>query len=392
MIVAFRRVLGVILFGVLPLAFSVAVLRSEAHLGLLGFDFKGTIWEPGRAILHGHSPYPHPTVSEMQTGNPSVYPPVGLWLALPFAALPFAIAYWMWTALLVAAIVATLAILQIRDWRCYTLALSSCPVVFGLALGNVVTLLLPLAALVWERRRSPWASGIALGLAIAIKLVFWPLLFWMVATNRMRTAAVSVGTAAVSTLVAWAAIGFAGFASYPHLLEVNTNLYATHSWSLYAGSVGLGFSHSVANALMWIVGAAVLGASVAVARRGGDREGFCGAIFASLALLPIVWVHSLVVLLLPLAVGARALNRQWLLFAALWLAAFAPHTLAHIDKAPAGIPLSVWTMHHSPPPIAQIGVFVLVVGVMTVASLRLRIGRRGISEPMLGAADRPARA
>lgn len=374
MILAARRVLILLFLGVLPVAFAAAMLQAEARWGLLGFDFKGTLWEPGRAILQGHSPYPRPLVSEVDTGNPSVYPPVALWLAVPFALLPFTVAYWLWTALLVAAVVGTFLILQVRDWRVYTLALGSCPLVFGLAFGNVVTLLLPLAALVWRYRNNRWCSGAALGLAVAIKLVLWPLLLWMVAARRFRSAFVAVAVAALSTLLAWAALGFAGLASYPQLLSLNTDLYATHGWSLYAGGVGIGLSHSVAKALMWLVGSVLLAGSLLMTWRGRERQGFCGAIVASLAILPIVWIHSLVILLVPLAIVARSLNRQWLLFCGLWLAAFAPRRLVDIHTAPAGVPLSVWRMHHSPPPTAQIAAFVVLVGLLTATSLRLESG------------------
>ena len=375
MIVATRRVLLVLLIGVLPVAFAAAMLQAEARSGLLGFDFKGTLWEPGRAILHGHSPYPRPIVGALDTGNPSVYPPVALWLAVPFALLPFAAAYWLWTAVLVGAVAATLLILGIRDWRVFTLALGSCPVVFGLAFGNVVTLLLPLAAIVWQRRHRPWWSGAALGLAIAIKLVLWPLLLWMVAARRFRSALVAVGVASVSTLAAWAALGFAGLESYPRLLSLNTDLYATHGWSLFAAGVGLGLSHVIANTLMWLVGSALLAGSLLLTWRGREQQGFCGAVVASLAILPIVWIHSFVILLVPLALVARSLNRMWFLFCGLWLAAFAPRTLVDVHTAPPGVPLSVWRMHHSPPPTAQIAVFVIVVGLLTAASLRLEGSR-----------------
>jgi hypothetical protein len=380
---AARRVLTVVLLGVVPLAFGVGVLQVESHWGLFAFDFKGALWEPARAILHGESPYSHPIASEMDTGNPSVYPPVALWLAVPFALLPLGLAQWVWAAVLVAAVVSTLWLLHVRDWRCYTLTLGSCPIVFGLALGNVVTLLLPLAAVVWRRREQPWAAGAALGAAIAIKLVLWPLAFWLLAARRVRTAAVATAWAAASTLIAWAAIGFAGFRDYPDLLSVNTDLYATHSWSLLAGGVGLGLPRFAAGALMWLVGSTLLGASLTVTRRGREREGFCLAMIASLALLPIVWIHSLVVLVVPLAVVARSLNRQWLAFLALWLTAVVPRPLAHVESAPDGVPGAVWSMHHSPAPTAQIALIVVLVGLMTYVTLRRRDGALpfGIAPP-----------
>jgi hypothetical protein len=378
MMAAARKVFNVLVFGAIPIAWGAAVFKFEAHLGVLGFDFKGTIWEPGRQILAGHSPYPRALASEMNTGNPSVYPPLALWLTLPFALLPFGLAYAVWAVIVVGAIVTTLRLLEVRDWRCYTLALGSCPVVFGLVMGNVLALLLPLAALTWRARRYAWWSGLALGLAIAIKLVLWPLLVWLVAARRRGAALVAVGTAALSTLVAWAAIGFAGFREYPAVLRMNTDLYGPHSWSLLAGGVGLGLPRSVATILCWLLGIALLlVAALLTGPAKRDRAGFVTAIVASLVVLPIVWVHSLIIMLVPLALASRSVSRQWYLFASLWLVALVPQTSAHVGPPPDGVPLAVWRLSQSPAPTAQIAAFALVIGLMAVAAARLGPQERG---------------
>lgn len=376
-LVATRNILQLMVLGVAPLAFGVLVIYAEAKLGLLGFDFKGTIWHPGREILAGHSPYPPPLASEMNSGNPSVYPPVALLLALPYAALPFAVAYSAWTATLAAGVVLTLRILRVRDWRLYTVALGSCPIVFGLALGNIVLLLLPLAACAWRYRDDVRWAGLAVGLAIALKLVLWPMLFWFVASRRWRAAFIAATSAVVSTGMAWAMLGFDGFRDYPRLLAVNDDLYADHSWSLLAGGVGLGLPLSAASATAWLLGLALLALGfVLIKRPDGDRRTFCIIIVASLALLPIVWPASLALLLVPLSLASRSLDRLWLLFLALWVGAVVPHAFAHVDVPPAGVPLIVWKMQHSAPPTAQIAVFALVVTLMTVLAVRGSAGGR----------------
>jgi len=374
-----RKAFNLLVFGVIPIAWTAAVFKVDAHLSVLGFDFKGTIWEPGRQILAGHSPYPHPLASEMNTGNPSVYPPLALLLTLPFSLLPFGLAYALWSVLLAGAIVGTLRLLEVRDWRCYTLALGSCPVVFGLVAGNIVVLLLPLAAVVWRARRRVWWCGLALGLAIAVKLVLWPLLVWLIAARRRGAALVAVGTTAVATLAAWAVIGFAGVRDYPALLRVNTELYGPHSWSLLAGGVGLGLPQSVASALACLLGLALLLLAAVLTRyEGRDQTGFSTAILASLVVLPIVWVHSLLILLVPLALASRSVNRQWYIFGGLWLVAFVPRTFAHVGPPPDGVPFKVWQASHSPAPTAQIAAFVLMIGLMTLMSRRVGANVRGL--------------
>jgi len=85
-------------------ALALAVFRLE--LDSLGFDFRGTLWEPGRAILAGSSPYPAPDA--VADGNPSVYPPPILLAALPLALLPLSVATVIWAACLLVSVLAAL--------------------------------------------------------------------------------------------------------------------------------------------------------------------------------------------------------------------------------------------------------------------------------------------
>jgi hypothetical protein len=366
-----RTILDLLLLGLLPLSFAALVIYTEAKLGVLGFDFKGTIWHPGREILAGHSPYPRPLASELDSGNPSVYPPVVLLLALPYALLPFAMAYAAWTATLVAAVLVALRLLGVRDWRCYTIALGSLPVAYGLSLGNLVVLLVPLAACAWRYRGDPRWSGLAVGAGIALKLVLWPLLIWFVVTRRWRAAFVAAASVVVSMVGAWAVLGFDGLRDYPQLLRVNDDLYATHSWSLLAGGVGIGLSRSAASALMALVGVALVALAFAAVRRGnGDRIAFCLLVVASLACLPVVWPASLVLLLVPVVLVARSADLIWVLLSALWLGAAVPRNLARTGSSSTDGPSIVWRMQHAAPPTAQIAVFIAIVALITVLVTR----------------------
>lgn len=370
-----RRILDPLLFGLLPLAFAALVMYAEARQGLLGFDFKGTIWQPGREILAGHSPYPPPLAAAMDSGNPSVYPPVVLLLALPYALLPFTIAYAAWTATLVAAVLVALRILGARDWRCYTIALGSLPVAYGLALGNLVVLLVPLLACAWRYRASPRWSGLAVGAGIALKLVLWPLLVWFIVTRRWRAAFMAAASAVVSMVCAWAILGFDGLRDYPQLLRVNNDLYAAHSWSLLAGGVGLGLPWSVASTLASLAGVALLAlAFVSIRRRNGDRIAFCVVVVASIACLPIVWPASLILLLVPIVLVAPSADLIWILLTALWLGAAVPRQLADAGSPGTDAASIVWRMQHAGPPTAQIAVFTGLVALITVLVLR-RAGR-----------------
>ena len=135
---ALRRVVNVTLFGVLPVVYAVVALAG-AHdvVGVVGFDFRGTIWEPARALLDGQPLYPEPTRAAIELGNPAVYPPFVVMLAAPIALLPVGAAAVVWAVLLALAAAASLWLVGVRDWRCYTVALASVPVLDGVYWGNL---------------------------------------------------------------------------------------------------------------------------------------------------------------------------------------------------------------------------------------------------------------
>ena len=87
----------------------------------------------------------------------------------------------------------TLCVLEIRDVRCYAAALLWVPTISGVLLGNVSIPLAFALAVVWRYRDAVWPPAVALGLAVSAKLLLWPMFVWMLATRRLRTAALAVG-------------------------------------------------------------------------------------------------------------------------------------------------------------------------------------------------------
>ena len=71
-----------------------------------------------------------------------------------------------------------------------------------------------------------------------------------------------------------------------------------------------------------VVGALALAGVVVLARRpGGDAAAFAAAIAAALWISPIVWIHYLVLLFIPIAIVHRRLSALWLLPLVLWVLA-----------------------------------------------------------------------
>src|SRR5215211_3183266 len=173
---ALRQLRDPLLLFAVPVTFAVLnIVLGYLNAWPIGFDFRGTLWEPARALLDGMPIYPEPTRENVVLGNPSVYPPVFIIGSIPLALLPVAVASWLWFCLLGVCVFAAMWILGVRDWRCRILALASPVVVHGLFYGNLTIVLVLLVALAWTYRDRALLAGLALGTAIAAKLFVWPL-------------------------------------------------------------------------------------------------------------------------------------------------------------------------------------------------------------------------
>ena len=238
---ALRQLRDPLLLFVAPVVFAILVAFVGYRASWpIGFDFRGTLWEPARALLDGNAIYPEPTRDAVLVGNPTVYPPLFILIATPFALLPVGLASSLWFVLLGVAAYASMRVVGVRDWRCLVLAVATPVVVHGLYYGNLTVLLLVPLALAWRYRERAAVAGIAVGIAIAAKLFVWPLVVWLLLTRRFRAAAWAVGTSVVLVLGAWALIGFEGLRDYPSLLRAVQEVYAVRSISLstVAGALG----------------------------------------------------------------------------------------------------------------------------------------------------------
>jgi hypothetical protein len=308
---------GIVLF---PLLFGIILFRNGVHYGIWGFDFRATIYDPGQAVLHGSSPYPRATLASL-AGRPTfVYPPLLLWLDAPLALLGFTAARLVWTVLLEVSVAAAMRVLGVRDWRCYAVALLSVPTIAGLSMGNVTTLLVLGVALAWRYRNRWLAAGVVVGAMVAVKLLLWPLLVWLLATRRVRATATAIGVAVVGALGSWAAIGFAGLGDYPHLLHiVETKTAGPRALAIATLAHQAGLSDTVGHGLQRASGVAILLYGALVARsQDGDRRAFSAAVIAALVISPVVWLHYFALLLIPVALISRRFGPAWVIPLSFW--------------------------------------------------------------------------
>jgi alpha-1,2-mannosyltransferase len=304
----------------MPVLLVGTVIASELQMrGALGD------WEifrsAARSALHGHSPYPAADPAALAHNDRFVYPPITALLVAPVAALPDAVGRVLVLLVALACVVLALRLLGVRDWRCYGLAVATAPVVDTIGLGALSSAMLLGAAAAWHYRDRPYIAAPVTALTAVAKLFAWPLFVWLLATRRWRTAALAAGLAVILLVGGWAAIGFAGLRGYPNLLHVLSQVEAQQSYSL----VGLlGLEGAAATALTGVLALVVVAAVVLAARgSGGDRRSFAVAIAGALLATPVLWLHYLVLLFVPIALARPRLSALWFAPLAFWVTPFA---------------------------------------------------------------------
>jgi hypothetical protein len=277
------------------------------------------------AVIHGHSPYvAHPTAGAVAHFDKFVYPPVGALIFAPFAALPGGPARVVMFIAGLAALLGALRLLGVEDWRCYGVVVVAAPAINTLALGAITSFLLLGAALAWRYRDKPTVAALATAFTAVMKLFLWPVAVWLLATRRWRAAAICAGAGLILLFGGWAVIGFAGLRSYPTLVHLLQQVEGPVSYSFVAL---LGLSGTTATAVTVVLSlAAVVAVWFAARGSGGDRRGFAVAVVASLVASPLIWLHYLLLLYVPIALYRPRLSGLWFVPLLLWLT---PSTHSH---------------------------------------------------------------
>jgi hypothetical protein len=333
---ACRRVLTVVLFGVLPAALLLAILVGSFHsgTGAWAIDFDGNFFTPARQILHGLSPYDPAEVArvrdavaaghrpdEYHDGVFAAYPAPGLLLGVPFSYLPLGLAEWLWAGCMLASGLIALRIAGVRDWRVYGIALLTPAATSSVLLGAVDFVIVLGLAACWRWRDHAGRAGFALGAVVALKLLAAPLVAWLLVTRRWRAAATAGASSLGLWLAGWALIGFHGLSGYPHLLSLLTDIESNRGYSAVAYANLIGISGRAASLAPYALGACVLAALWVVSKRreGADEAAFLMGVLAVLAFSPIVWHHYLVLLCVPLAIYSPRLRPIWALPLVCWV-------------------------------------------------------------------------
>lgn len=343
-----------VIAAVLTVVWAYLLVDFGIQAAVIGFDFRGTLWDPAVAVLEGRSPYPEPVRAEVDVGNPALYPPLLILFVAPLTVLPWSIGAALWGVLLIGGVAGALYALDVRDPRCYLFALLSPLVGHGVVLGNATLLLVPLVALAW-RWRAHWARvGILVGLAIAAKLFLWPLLFWLLGTRRYRAFGAALVAACAGLFVPWAAIGFDGLSSYPELLRMAEAVYAAHSFSITTGLSGLGIGTESAILIGLALGVALAMSALYAGRRTADSAALSLALLAAVLASPIVWAFYYALLLIPVALARPRFSGLWAALTLFFVVERLPRERLSASnlvpgEVPEDVPITVWVFNHSSP-------------------------------------------
>ena len=230
------RLVPIVVFGIVPIAVVCLLLAESVGVGsrLSFWDFHA-LWNAGRDVLHGASPYPPATRAALGGQQAFVYPAPAAVAAVPFALLPFTAASVTFELVSIAAVLLALWVVGVRDWRCYGLAFLSRPVLHGLSLGAVTPLLTLGLAITWRWRDRRWIAGGAVAALIVLKVFLWPMLLWLAFTRRNAAARSSPSRSRRDDRSSVGrVIGFDGLRTYPHLLNLLSRVLEGRSYSVTA--------------------------------------------------------------------------------------------------------------------------------------------------------------
>jgi alpha-1,2-mannosyltransferase len=297
----------------------VSGFLTSSSIDLYGWDFRTQYYGGAKAVVDGEPLFASPDEVTLHETPVYVYPPLTAVVFTPLTILPEDVAVILAVIASLGAVLGALALVGLRDLRCYAAVVGSAPIWNTVETANLTAVLTLGLAVAWRVRATVWPLATVLGLAVSAKLFLWPLVGWAVATRRLRAAVLSVVIGLSVTLATWALIGFQGLTGYPALLDRLVEVWGTISYSIVGMTAAVGLEPSLGRAFALLLGGVLLAACFASGRREDDRRAFTWAIAAAFVITPIVWVHYVVVLLVPLALARPRFSAVWLLPMVLWV-------------------------------------------------------------------------
>ena len=297
--------------------FTGLAVWSAGQAGKLGFDFL-SYDSAVRRFLGGGILYDQ---SFQETGAFGLfyYPPPFVLLAVPLTLLNPDAAAGVFTAILLVAFMAAVAILPVATrikWLILLLGGMSWPLVYALKLGQVGPILLLLFAIGWRWMDRPWRLGAATAIGIAIKIQPALILGWALLTGRRRAVVAGLAVFAVLAVAATIVAGPSSWIDQATLLaRVSKPIDTPHNYTPGRLAFEAGASQAVAWGIQIANWALVAIVVLYAIRRATPVASYLSVVIASQLISPILWDHYALMLLLPVA---------YLLSRGLWWAVLIP--------------------------------------------------------------------
>ncbi len=305
--VAAVKITSVLAFAVAPSIAIVIMFVVAWGSDTLAIDFHNEIYPEAKELLAGENPFPGPD-ADLTRGSNHIWPPLVGYAATPLTLLAPRAADVAIVALGLAAFLAALWIVGVRDWRVYGASILWAPVIGEMRTAHVTLILCLLVAVAWRFRDRMPVPGLTVGVAIGLKFFLWPLVLWLGATRRWRDAAISSLLAATTLLLL---LPFISIAEYARILRRLGAAFDQDGFSPYGLLMQADAPDRVARVVALAIGLAVL----VLAWR---LRSFVLFLAAALLLSPIVWLDYYAVLAIPLAVVRPRLSIAWLLPILTW--------------------------------------------------------------------------
>ena len=302
-----------------------------------------------KSVLDGVDPYlPLPVLADRFLGplpnlifpHPTPHPPPVALLCLPFGLMSYehAAIAWFFFELICLSVSVVLLLRWLGVEKRGTLLLLStllilvwAPVTYELLTGQLTAFLFFLMAGAWLSLRSgkDIRGGIFLGTAVAVKLVPWPLIIFLMLRRNWRAACAAMTTTVVANIAAATLIGFDRIAYYylkivGSVSELYRGYYFNFSlwtigWRIFdgTGSQVLGGVNAPplfnAPAIAPIVSIAIsltiliFGFAFAFKARNFDTS-FGILVCLIILVSPVAWIHYLIITLIPFVIVLKNLS------------------------------------------------------------------------------------
>ena len=259
-----------------------------------------------------------------EPGGPGMFqyaPPFGLAM-LPLSGMEVTDAAVLWYVLRIAALLLACAIMPVSPILRilgFAVIAFSWPVLKDAVLGNVSILLVLPLAIGWRFLDRPVGS-IALAVAAIIRPSIGVFLLWQLARRRWVAAAWLAGTVAMIVLASLPFVGIEGYRDYFAVLRnLAVPAAGSENRDFSALAIALGAQAPWADVAR-IASIAVGTVAILMSLRRDAEVGYMVTLMASLLLVPLLWDHYLVTLLLPAAFLAERIRPVFILLPLLaWL-------------------------------------------------------------------------